>query len=297
MNTLTLRVPGRVLELEPGGRPLLMGIVNASPESFSDGSEVADLAAQLRRALELTENGADLIDVGGESGVTNAEPLPAEVEIERVVPLVERLAAEGLVVSVDTWKAPVAQAALQAGAAMINDVSGLRDPLIADACAAHGAALVVMHTRAEPKKKDFPGYDDVVHDVLAFLKERIALAAERGLSEDHVVVDPGPDFAKTPAETVEVLHKLSALRELGRPVLLAASRKDFIGAITGRPPRERLAGTLAAVGEGVDQGAAILRVHDVAEVRDYLDVRDALRGVVKVSDDLRLGEDLRREST
>jgi dihydropteroate synthase len=296
MSTLTLRIPGRVLELD-SSRPLLMGIVNASPESFSDGSEVADLAAQLRRALELTEQGADMIDVGGESGVTNADPLPPEVEIERVVPLVERLAAEDLIVSVDTWKAPVAQAALAAGAAVINDVSGLRDPLIADACAAAGAALVIMHTRSEPKKKEFPEYDDVVQDVLAFLRERIALAAEHGLAEDHIVLDPGPDFAKTPAETIAVLQKLGSLREFRRPVLLAASRKDFIGAVTGRKPRERLAGTLAAVGEGVDHGATILRVHDVAEVRDYLDIRGALRGVVKVSDDLRLDEGLRREST
>jgi dihydropteroate synthase len=291
---MTLRIPGRVLELEHG-RPLIMGIVNASPESFSDGSEVADLASQLRRALELTDQGADLIDVGGESGVTGAAPLSPEQEIERVAPLVERLAAEGLVVSVDTWKAPVAQATLEAGAAMINDVSGLRDPLIADACAAAGAALVVMHTRAEPKHKDFPGYDDPLEDVLEFLRERMALAAERGLDADHIVVDPGPDFAKTPAETVEVLRGLRALRALERPVLLAASRKDFIGAITGRGPRERSAGTLAAVGEGVDRGAAILRVHDVAETRDFLQVRDALRGVVKVSDDLRLDEGLRRE--
>ena len=273
MSVTTLRLPGRTLEFERG-TPLIMGIVNASPESFSDGSEVADLAAQLRRALALTEEGADLIDVGGESGVTGAEPLPPEEEIERVVPLVERLAAEGIVVSVDTWKAPVAQAALDAGAAMINDVSGLRDPLIADACAAKGASLVIMHTRAEPKHKEFPGYDDPVADVVAFLRERIALAAERGLAEEHIVVDPGPDFAKTPAETVEVLSRLSALHELGRPILLAASRKDFIGAITGRSPRERLAGSLAAVGEGVDQGAAILRVHDVDETRQFLSVRD-----------------------
>jgi dihydropteroate synthase len=293
---MTLRIPGRVLELEHG-RPLIMGIVNASPESFSDGSEVADLVAQLRRALELTDQGADLIDVGGESGVTGAAPLSPEQEIERVAPLVERLAAEGLVVSVDTWKAPVAQAALEAGAAMINDVSGLRDPLIADACAAAGPALVVMHTRAEPKHKDFPGYDDPLEDVLAFLRERMALAAERGLDAEHIVVDPGPDFSKTPAETVEVLRGLSALRELERPVLLAASRKDFIGAITGRGPRERAAGTLAAVGEGVDRGAAILRVHDVADTRDFLQVRDALRGVVKVSADLRLDKDLWREGT
>ena len=296
MSVTTLRLPGRTLEFERG-TPLIMGIVNASPESFSDGSEVADLAAQLRRALALTEEGADLIDVGGESGVTGAEPLPPEEEIERVVPLVERLAAEGIVVSVDTWKAPVAQAALDAGAAMINDVSGLRDPLIADACAAKGASLVIMHTRAEPKHKEFPGYDDPVADVVAFLRERIALAAERGLAEEHIVVDPGPDFAKTPAETVEVLSRLSALHELGRPILLAASRKDFIGAITGRSPRERLAGSLAAVGEGVDQGAAILRVHDVDETRQFLSVRGALRGMVKVSGDLRLDTSLRREGT
>jgi dihydropteroate synthase len=292
----TLRLPGRALDLERG-RPLLMGIVNASPESFSDGAEVADLAAQLRRALELIEQGADLIDVGGESGVTGTAPLDAQQEIERVVPLVERLAAEEIVVSVDTWKAPVAQAALESGAAMINDVSGLRDPLIADACAAHGAALVLMHTRAEPKHKDFPSYDDVVEDVVAFLRERMGLAAERGLDEEHIVLDPGPDFAKTPAETVEVLSHLRQLHDLGRPVLLAASRKDFIGAITGRLPRQRLAGSLAAVGEGVDQGATILRVHDVAETRDFLDVRDTLRGVVKVSEELRLDEELRREST
>jgi dihydropteroate synthase len=293
---MTLRLPGRVLEIEQG-RPLLMGVVNASPESFSDGTEVADLAAQLRRALELTDQGADLIDVGGESGVTGTPPLDPEQEIERVVPLVERLAGEGIVVSVDTWKPTVARAALAAGAAMINDVSGLRDPLLADACAAAGAALVLMHTRAEPKHKDFPGYEDPVADVLAFLKERIALVAERGLAEESIVVDPGPDFAKTPAETVEVLRRLSVLRELQRPILLAASRKDFIGALTGRPPRDRLAGTLAALGEGVDRGATILRVHDVTEARDFLTVRDALRGVVKVSEDLRLDESLRREST
>jgi len=292
----TLRLPGRVLELERG-RPLLMGIVNASPESFSDGAEVSDLAAQLGRALELTEQGADLIDVGGESGVTGVDPLDPRQEIERVVPLVERLAAEGITVSVDTWKPPVAQAVLEAGAAIINDVSGLRDPLIADACAAHGAGLVLMHTRAEPKHKDFPRYDDTVEDVLTFLRERLALAAERGLDEQHIVVDPGPDFAKTPAETVEVLSRLNALHDLGRPVLLAASRKDFIGAITGRSPRQRLAGSLAAVGEGVDRGATILRVHDVAETRDFLAVRDALRGVVKVSEELRLDEGLRREAT
>jgi dihydropteroate synthase len=273
-----------------------MGIVNASPESFSDGSEVSDLASQLRRALALIEEGADMLDVGGESGVTNLPPIPPEEEIRRVLPLVERLVAEGVTVSVDTWKPGVARAVLDAGAALINDVSGLRDPLLADTCAAAGAGLVIMHTRTAPKRKEFPEYGDLVSDVHDFLRERMALARERGVDEQQIVLDPGPDFAKTPAQTVAVLRELRGLRELGRPLMLAASRKDFIGAITGRGPRDRLAGTLAAVGEGVDAGATILRVHDMAEVRDFLAVRDSLRGVVKVSEDLRLDESLRRES-
>ncbi len=289
-----LRVPGRTIEIERG-RPLLMGIVNASPESFSDGGRTGDLEAQVRLAHEQLAAGADLIDVGGESGVTDRPAISAEEELERVLPLVERLAADGVLVSVDTWKAPVAHAVVERGAAMINDVSGLLDPALADACAAGGAALVIMHTRARPKEKTYPHYDDVTADVLAFLRERMGLALERGLDVDQIVLDPGPDFAKTPAQTVQVLRALGELEELGRPILLAASRKDFVGALTGRRPRERLAGTLAAVGEGVDAGAAILRVHDVAEVRDFLTVRAALRGEANVPEELRLDESLRRQ--
>lgn len=259
---MRLRLRERVLDVEPG-RPLIMGIVNASPDSFSGNGN---------------PDGADLVDVGGESGRTDTAPVTPAEEIARVVPVVERLVAEGAIVSVDTWKAEVARAVLDAGAAMINDVSGLRDPAIADACAEAGAALVIMHTRAEPKVKAFPHYDDVVGDVVAFLEERMRVAAERGVGEDQIVLDPGPDFAKTPAETVEVLRRLDAVVALGRPVLLAVSRKDFVGQVTRRRPRERLAGTLAAVGDGVDRGAAIVRVHDVPEVRDFLAVRAALRG-------------------
>ena len=292
---MKLRLRDRVVEARPGA-PLLMGIVNASPESFSDGVSVGAVDVQLERALALRDAGADLIDVGGESGVTDRAPVGAEEEIERVVPLVERLAAEGVTVSVDTWKAAVAHAAVDAGAAMVNDVSGLSEPGVADACAASGAALVVMHTRVPPKVKEFPDYGgDVVGDVLAFLRERIALARERGVGEEQIVVDPGPDFAKTPAETVAVLRRLGELSELGRPVLLAASRKDFVGALLARPPAERLPGTLAALGEGVDAGAAILRVHDVAAARDFLDVRAALRGERDVPAELRLRPELRRE--
>jgi len=254
--------------------PRLMGIVNANPDSFSDPGARAldDLVAA---ALAQVEAGADMIDVGGESGVTHVAPVSAEEESARVVPLVDRLVREGLTVSVDTWKAAVAEAVLAAGARLINDVSGLRDPAVADACARHDAGLVVMHTRAEPKVKAFPDYEDVVTDVHDFLVDRIALARERGVDEEKIVIDPGPDFAKTPAETVDVLRRLADLRELGHPILLAVSRKDFVGALTGRRPSERLAGTLGAIAV-LAEHADILRVHDVAAVADFLRVRDAL---------------------
>jgi dihydropteroate synthase len=290
---MRLRLRDTVIELNEG-QPLIMGIVNASPESFSDGDSVGGLDEQVERALGM---GADIVDVGGESGVTDRPPVAPEEEAARVVPLVERLAAEGVLVSVDTWKASVARAAIDAGAAMINDVSGLLEPGVADACAASGAALVVMHTRARPKEKAFPEYDDVVADVLAFLGERIDAARAHGVAEEQLVVDPGPDFAKTPAETVEVLRMLPELRAaFGRPVLLAASRKDFVGALTGRAPADRLAGTLAAIGEGATGGAAIVRVHDVAATRDFLTVRAALRGEIEVPRELHLDHRLRRQA-
>lgn len=276
------------------GRPLLMGILNASPESFSNDGE-DDLDRQIRHAERLVEEGASIIDVGGESGVTNTPPIEPAEEIRRVVPLVARLVERGVVVSVDTWKAPVARAVLSAGAHLINDVSGLRDPALAEACAQHRAALVVMHTRAEPKQKSFPAYADCAQDVISFLTARIAVAEGHGIAREQLIVDPGPDFAKTPAQTVAALRALPNLVDLGRPVLLAVSRKDFIGALTGRMPRERLAGTLAAIGAGIDGGASIVRVHDVGATRDYLTVRAALNGAEPVDDALLLPEHLRRE--
>lgn len=273
---MRLRLRDRVLELE---RPLVMGILNASPDSFSGNGDVA---------------GADIVDVGGESGRTDRLAVSADEEIARVLPVVERLVAAGTLVSVDTWKPEVARAVLDAGAVMINDVSGLREPAIAEACAETGAALVIMHTRAEPKVKAFPEYEDVLADVVEFLCERMALARAHGVGDEQLVLDPGPDFAKTPAETVAVLRGLRTLTALGRPLLLAASRKDFIGAITGAMPRQRLAGTLAAIGELADAGPMILRVHDVPETIDFLAVRAALRGERAVGEGP-LAEELRRE--
>jgi len=256
-----------------------MGIVNASPDSFSDPGE-RTLDGLVASAHAQVEAGAEIIDVGGESGVTHTEPVPPEEESARVVPLVERLAADGVTVSVDTWKAEVADAALAAGAALVNDVSGLRDPALADACARHDAGLVITHTRAEPKVKAFPGYGDVVADVRAFLSERVALARSRGVDPERIVLDPGPDLAKTPAETVEVLGRLDELADLGHPLLLAVSRKDFVGALTGRRPAERLAGTLGAIA-AAGRHASILRVHDVAAVAEFLRVRDAVEGAAE----------------
>jgi dihydropteroate synthase len=280
----TLRLRDRTVAVEPR-RPLVMGIVNANPDSFSDVVRAETLERQVERGLALVAEGADLIDVGGESGVTYNASTPPDEEVARIVPLVRRLAEEGVSVSVDTWKTEVARAALDAGAVMVNDVSGLRDPELATLAARTGAALVVMHTRATPKQATFPDYDgDVAADVEAFLRERIALAVAHGVAIDQIVLDPGPDFAKTPRETVAVLRSLDRLQALGRPLLLAISRKYFLGAITGRPPAERLAATLAAAAWAVDAGAAILRVHDVGAVRDLLAVKAVLEGRAEVPD-------------
>ncbi len=260
-----------------------MGIVNAGPDSFSDATRLRTLDAQVAHALALVADGADVIDVGGESGVTYTPVTPPEEEIARVVPLVERLVAEDVVVSVDTWKPEVAEAALAAGAAILNDVSGLHDVRLADAAARYDAQLVVMHTRAQPKREHFHDYGgDVVGDVRAFLEERCALARAHGVPDEKLIIDPGPDFAKTPAETVAVLREVVSLAG-GRSLLLALSRKYFVGAITGRAPDARLGGTLGAVAWASRLGVpSILRLHDVREAADLLAVQRVLDGVDEV---------------
>ena len=278
-----LHACGRVLALGGPGAPIaLMGVLNATPDSFSDAPHERTLQARVARARALVDAGARIIDVGGESNVTNRPAVDVDEEIARVVPLVEEVRAlsDDVVVSIDTYKLDVAEAAVAAGAAIVNDISGLRDPALADLCARSGAALVIMHTRAEPKTKvlDDALYEDVVADVLSFLRERMQVAAERGVRAEQVLLDPGPDFAKTPAQTVAILRRLDVLHALGRPLLLPVSRKDFLGAITGRGARERGAATLAALAFGVDAGASILRVHDVAAAADFLAVRAVMAG-------------------
>ena len=276
---LLLRLRDLVLDLS--ARPHLMGIVNASSDSFSDGGDHPTLDAQAALGARLLEAGADMLDVGGETARGDRPAVAPDEEIALVAPLVERLVGElGAVVSVDTYKPAVAEAAIAAGARLVNDVSGLRDPALADLCARTGAGLVIMHTRVAPKGTllDPDRYDDVVADVAGFLHERMAVAIARGVDPEQILLDPGPDFAKTPEQTVAVLRRLDALHELGRPVLMAISNKDFVGALTGRPPRDRLAGTLAALSHGVEAGAHLFRVHDVEAAADFLRVRAALRG-------------------
>ncbi len=273
-----------------------MGVVNANPDSFSDPGH-RPLEAQLDQVRAMVAEGAGVIDVGGQSGITNvAEVDPAE-EIARVLPLVEAIVAElpEVVISVDTYKPVVARAVLEAGAHIINDVSGLRAPELAPLVAEHRAALVVMHTAAPPKTRlQSPDlYGDVVADVAAFLAAKVTEAVDAGVDERSILVDPGPDFTKTPAQTIEVLRHLDTVNPDGLPVLLALSRKDFIGALTETRPKERLAGTLAAVA-GVGSGpGVILRVHDVGQVRNFLTVLDALTSAQQIDPELRLADELR----
>jgi dihydropteroate synthase len=294
---LRVRAGDRTLQL--GSRPWLMGVVNASPDSFSDDGSARTLDRQTRLARELMDAGADIIDVGGESARTGVPPVTVEEEIERVVPLIERIAATlETIVSVDTYKPAVASAAIAAGATIVNDVSGLRDPDLARVCAQTGAALVLMHTRAAPKQRlqDAELYgEDVTGEVIGFLRERIELAMAAGVAHEQLIVDPGPDFAKTPAQTIALLADVERLHELERPLLMAISRKDFIGALTSRAPRERGAGTLAALAHGVDVGAHVFRLHDIVAARDYLTVRAALAGASAPRRDLALAEELRYE--
>ena len=279
-------------------RPLVMGIVNANPDSFSDPG-ARTLEAVVERAVTLVDNGARALDVGAQSAITNRPPVDAGDEAAAVVPVVRAVvdACPGVLVSVDTFKPAVAEAVLEAGAHLVNDVSGLRDHALAELCAAAGAGLVVMHTAAPPlvRRQDPALYRSVSTEVAAFLAERVAAALEAGVDPAAVVVDPGVDFAKTPLQSVQLLRDLGPVVDLGHPVLLALSRKDFVGALTRRPPRERDPGTLGAVAALRPVPDQILRVHDVAATVDMLAVLDAIAGPDPPPADLVLPEELRHQ--
>lgn len=270
------KIRGRDLRL---ARPIIMGILNATPDSFSDGGRFFSPSAAVAHAIGMIDAGADIVDVGGESTRPGAVPVSEAEEIQRVLPVIEELARNRpqSTISIDTVKSGVARAALQAGAHIVNDVSALRlDPDNGTVCAEHGAGLVLMHSRggvADMATFVHAEYHDVVAEVITELKQRVAAARTRGVQDRQIVVDPGIGFSKKGEQSLEVLSGLRRLAEVGLPVMVGVSRKRFIGELTGvREPAHRLGGTLGANVAALALGAHIFRVHDVREHREALDV-------------------------
>jgi len=274
--TPQLDCAGRVLRLD---RPRVMGIVNATPDSFSDGGEHATVEAAVAHGLQLAEEGADILDIGGESTRPGAQDVPVDEELGRVIPVIEALAKQtSLPISIDTSKPEVMRAAVAAGAGLINDVYALRREGALEAAAALGVPVVLMHMLGEPRSmQEAPRYDDVVADVHRFLAERIFAAEMAGIAKKNIVVDPGFGFGKTIAHNLALLAQLQRFTELGVPVLAGLSRKKTIGELTGRSdPHDRIHGSLAAHLIAAQRGAMILRVHDVAATIDALKVWNAV---------------------
>lgn len=258
---------GKVLDLSR--RPHIMGVLNVTPDSFSDGGRYLDPQLALRRAEQLIEEGADIIDIGGESTRPGADPISLFEELGRVLPVVEGLSStEGVIISVDTYKSQVAQRAIDAGAHLINDPSGLRfDSQMAQVIARAGAGLVIMHIKGKPKDMQVnPQYDDLMGEIYSWLDQGAQLALQAGVARERIVVDPGLGFGKRPQDNLVILRRLDELKGLGYPILIGPSRKSFIGEVLGLPVEDRLEGTAAAVALGVAKGAKILRVHDVKEL-------------------------------
>jgi dihydropteroate synthase len=264
-------------------RTVVMGIVNVTPDSFSDGGRFLSVEDAVGHAVQLAGDGADIVDVGGESTRPGSDPVPAEEEMARVVPVIARLAGEiaGVPISVDTRKAVVASAALDAGATIVNDVSSGSDPDMFRLIGDRDAAVVLMHMKGEPKTmQESPSYDDVVVEVRAFLRERVEAAERAGIGVERIVVDPGIGFGKSLQHNLELMRRLDELGELGRPLLVGPSRKRFIGSILDLPEEQRVEGTIGAVAWAVARGAQVVRVHDVREVVRAVRVLDAIAGAV-----------------
>jgi len=275
----TLRLSG--YDLAAGERTLIMGVLNVTPDSFSDGGAYMDPRRAEERALEMVEEGADLIDIGGESSRPGSGRVPEEEELARVIPAVKRLRKTVKVpISVDTYKSGVARAALAEGASIINDITALAgDANMAGTVAAAGAAVVLMHMLGTPETmQEAPSYGDVIEEITAALAEAVTRAEGAGIHPDSIIVDPGIGFGKTTEHNLDILRDLRAFGRLGKPVLVGTSRKAFIGKITGREVGDRVFGTAASVAAAVLNGADIVRVHDIKAMKDAAAVADAIRG-------------------
>jgi dihydropteroate synthase len=274
----TLRLRDRELDLS--SRTLVMGILNVTPDSFSDGGLFWKPEEAVLHGVRMAEEGADILDIGGESTRPGSESVSLNEELRRVLPVVEGLAGRVKVpLSIDTTKSQVAERALQAGASMVNDTSGLTDDLkTASVAARHGAALVLMHRKGQPKvMQEDPRYDDLIGEIASFLKASARKAKDAGVGEDQILIDPGLGFGKTLEHNAYILNHLDELSSLGMPVLVGPSRKSFIGEILDLPVEGRLEGTAAAVAAAVLKGAAVVRVHDVKEMVRVVRVADAIR--------------------
>ncbi len=266
--------------LDVGSRTHIMGILNATPDSFSDGGLFANTDIAIAHARQMAADGADIIDIGGESTRPGSEAVSEEEELRRIIPLIEQLSRElPLPISVDTYKSSVAEKALQAGASIVNDISGLRfSPDMANVISAYGAAVVIMHIQGTPRDmQQNPVYGDVMDEVRAYLETGIETALSAGIDREKIMIDPGIGFGKTVEHNLQILNRLDELQSLGRPILLGTSRKRFIGTILDLPvPDQRSEGTAATVALGIQRGARIIRVHDVARMRQVARMTDAI---------------------
>ena len=273
--------PARTLLCGPHGlaldRTLIMGVLNITPDSFTDGGRYLDPAKAVDRARRLVDEGADVLDIGGESSRPGSDPTPVDEELARVSPVIERLASElKTPLSIDTYKPAVAKRCLELGAAMVNDIRGLRDPAMVDVVARSGVPAIIMHMRGAPKTmQQDVSYDDVVLEVKAFLSRQAQRAGEAGVRQ--MILDPGIGFGKTAEHNLEILRRLREFKDLPYPVLVGPSRKSFIGKLTGAPVGDRLPGTLAATAIAVLNGADIVRAHDVAECKQAVAIAEAIR--------------------
>lgn len=277
-----LRASGKVIRIED--RPLIMGILNVTPDSFSDGGKYAEPDAAIARALVMLDEGADIIDVGGESTRPGSETVSLKEELRRVEPVVKGIFKERpkTVVSIDTRRPEVAERALSLGAVIVNDVGGMQDPKLRKVARSHGAAVVIMHMKGDPKTmQEAPRYDDLLREVTKFLWTQAEQCVSEGFDKGSIIVDPGIGFGKRPEDNLMLLRELKVVRDIGYPVMVGVSRKSFIERITGRKVEERLAGSVAANVVAMLNGADILRVHDVKETRDAIAVARAILSAPK----------------
>ena len=273
-------IEGKGLRLELGRRTLVIGILNVTPDSFSDGGSFLLPDRALAQAETMAEEGADLIDVGGESSRPGSDPVLVEEELRRVIPVIEQIAKHiSLPISIDTYKAEVARQALSAGAQMINDISALRqDPEMAEVVSKEEAPVVLMHMKGTPRTmQQNPRYESVIDEIKRFFTERLRVAEQAGISRERIILDPGIGFGKTTAHNLEIIRSLSRMRSLDRPILIGPSRKSFIGNILNLPVQDRIEGTAVAVTAAVMAGASMVRVHDVKPMVRVVRLADSIR--------------------